>query len=99
MPIDKLFQYAQWCIKSFQFFQIHIGAFNLFFDQTGNGRRGEKPDMDNRFIEKPVLNSPDGFPLVNADNDTNPELNRLALKLVLILQRKEIWIHELSPGE
>jgi hypothetical protein len=38
--------------------------------------------MDNRFIDKPILNSPPyGFPLVIANDDANSELNRLPLKL------------------
>ncbi len=53
--------------------------------------------MDNRFIEKPLLNSPYGFPLVNANNDTIPELNRLALKLATGAGKTTVEICHLIP--
>jgi hypothetical protein len=53
--------------------------------------------MDNRFIDKPILNSPFGFPLVNANNDAIPELNRLALKMATGGGKTTVEICNLIP--
>jgi hypothetical protein len=54
--------------------------------------------MDNRFIDKPILNSPPyGFPLVIANDDANSELNRLPLKLATGGGQTTVEICHLRP--
>jgi len=51
-----------------------MGVLQLNSEQIGNGLRGVQPNMDNRFFEKPILNSPYEYPACHweLDDDGQP---------------------------